>query len=150
MLSEWTLGDPCVSHNQTESRLSHSSVPGCLHVADNNWSSLPSRMQLPSESLCYPLLQHICIVILISALFPPPPPPPPTSLKHKIYGLTSGFTRLIMKIKYVCHGLISLHVNFHDNRTKWTLTSNIKICRWGGKEKEPLFHSHYTKCLMHS
>ena len=43
-----------------------------------------------------------------------------------------------MKIKYVCHGLISLHFNFHDNRTKWTLTSNIKICRWGGgKEKEP-------------
>ena len=44
-----------------------------------------------------------------------------------------------MKIKYVCHGLISLHVNFHYNRTKWTLTSNIKICRWGGgggKEKE--------------
>ena len=37
---------------------------------------------------------------------------PPTSLKHEIYGLTSGFTRLIMKTKYFCHGLISLHVNF--------------------------------------
>ena len=32
----------------------------------------------------------------------------------------------------VCHGLISLHANFHDNRTKWTVTSNIKFCRWGG------------------
>ena len=37
-----------------------------------------------------------------------------------------------MKTKYVCHGLISLHGNFHDNRTKWTVISNIKICRWGG------------------
>ena len=70
---------------------------------------------------------------------PPPPPPPPTSLKHEINGLTSGFTRLIMKSKYVCHGRISLHVNFHDNRTKWLVISNIKISRWGGggEEKEP-------------
>ena len=59
-------------------------------------------------------------------------PFPPTSLKHELYGLMSGFTRLVMKIKYVCNGLISLHVSFHGNRTKWTLTSNIKICRWGG------------------
>ena len=72
-----------------------------------------------------------------NGLFYLPPPPPPTSLKHEFYGLTSGFTRLIMKIKYVCHGLVSLHVNFYDNRTKWTLTSIIKICRWGGEEKEP-------------
>ena len=73
-----------------------------------------------------------------SALFPPPPPPP-TSLKHEFYGLTSGFTRLIMKTKYVCHGRISLHVNFHDNRTKRLVISNIKIsrCGGGGKEKEP-------------
>ena len=42
-----------------------------------------------------------------------------------------------MKTKYVCHGLISLHVNFHDNRKKRTITSNMKICRWGKKEKEP-------------
>ena len=44
--------------------------------------------------------------------------PPPTSFKHEFYGLTSGFTRLIMKSKYACYGLISLHVDFHDNRTK--------------------------------
>ena len=31
--------------------------------------------------------------------------------------------------------LISLHANFHDNRTKLTVTSNIKICRWGGGGK---------------
>ena len=33
--------------------------------------------------------------------------------------------------------MISLLVNFHDNRTKWTVVSNWKICRWGEKEKEP-------------
>ena len=37
-----------------------------------------------------------------------------------------------MRTIYACYGLISLHVNFHDNRTKWTVFSNIKICRWGG------------------
>ena len=61
---------------------------------------------------------------------------PPTSLKLELYGLTSGFTRLIMKTKYACFGLISLHANFHDNRTKGTATSNIKICRWGGGSKK--------------
>ena len=71
---------------------------------------------------------------------------PPTSLKHEFYGLTSGFTRLIMKIKYVCHGLISLHVSFHDNRTEWTVTSNIKICRWGGVRKKSPFLSCKMPC----
>ena len=70
---------------------------------------------------------------------PPPPPPPPTSRKHEFYSLTSSFRRLILNTKYVCYGLISLHVNFHDNRTKWTVISNWKICRWGEKEKEPFF-----------
>ena len=28
--------------------------------------------------------------------------PPPTSHKHEFYSLTSGFTRLIVKTKYVC------------------------------------------------
>ena len=62
---------------------------------------------------------------------------PPTSLKHEFYGLPSGFTRLIKKINYVCHGQISVHVNLHDNQTKWTLISNIKISRCGKQEKEP-------------
>ena len=36
------------------------------------------------------------------------------------------------------HGLISLRVNFHDNRTRWTVFWIVKICRWGGgEEKEP-------------
>ena len=61
----------------------------------------------------------------------------PTSLKLELYGLTSDFTRLIMKTKYVCHGLISLHYNFHDNWTTRTVASNIKNCRWGEKGKEP-------------
>ena len=42
-----------------------------------------------------------------------------------------------MKTKYVFHGIINLHVNFHDNQKKRTVTSIIKICRWGGKGKEP-------------
>ena len=43
-----------------------------------------------------------------------------------------------MKTKYVCHGLIYLHVNFHENRTMRTEILIIKNCRWGGggKEKE--------------
>ena len=45
-----------------------------------------------------------------------------------------------MKTKYVCRGLISLYVNFHNNRTMWSTNLHVKICRWGGgKEKEPLF-----------
>ena len=48
-----------------------------------------------------------------------------------------------MKTKYVCRGLISLYVNFYNNRTMWSTNLHEKICRWGGgggeKEKEPLF-----------
>ena len=53
----------------------------------------------------------VYIVVQIRALFPSPPP---TSLNHEFYGLTIGFTRLIMKTKYVSHNLVSLHVKFHD------------------------------------
>ena len=42
-----------------------------------------------------------------------------------------------MKTKYVCRGLISLYVNFHNNRTMWSTKLHEKICRWGEKEKEP-------------
>ena len=70
---------------------------------------------------------------LFLALFPPPPPPPPPHSNTIFFGLTSGFTRLIMKTKNVCQFFMT------DNRTKWTGTSNIKNCRWGGKEKEPYF-----------
>ena len=48
-----------------------------------------------------------------------------------------------MKTKYVFHGLIYLHVNFHDNRTMRTVILITKNCRWGGggggEEKEPIF-----------
>ena len=66
-------------------------------------------------------------------------PPPPTPHEHHFYGLTSLFTRLVLKTKYAFHGLIYLHVNFHDNRTKRTVILIIKNCRWGEKEKEPHF-----------
>ena len=62
---------------------------------------------------------------------------PPTSHERQFYGLTSGFTRLIMKTKYVFHSLIYLHVNFHDNWTMQTVILIIKNCRWGEKVKEP-------------
>ena len=42
---------------------------------------------------------------------------PPTSHDLHYISLTSGFTRLSMKTKYVCRGPISLYVNFHSNRT---------------------------------
>ena len=60
--------------------------------------------------------------------------PPPTSFKHEFFRLTSGFTRLVMKTKYVCHGLFSLHVNFHD---KVNRNFNYKKLLVGEKEKEP-------------
>ena len=44
-----------------------------------------------------------------------------------------------MKTKYVCRGLISLYVKFHNNRTMWSTNLHVKICRWGEKEKEPFF-----------
>ena len=56
-----------------------------------------------------------------------------------------------MKNKYVCHGLISPHVNFHDNRTKWLVISNIKISRWRGKGKRAqLCFNYHAKfhCFM--
>ena len=65
-------------------------------------------------------------------------PPPPTSHKLQYISVTSGFTRLSMRIKYVCRVLISLYVNFHNNRTMWSTNLHVKFCRWGGgKEKEP-------------
>ena len=50
-----------------------------------------------------------------------------------------------MKTKYVCHGLFSLYVNFHNNRTMWSTNLLVKIFRWGGgKDKEPLFRINLT------
>ena len=43
-----------------------------------------------------------------------------------------------MQTKYVCRALFSLYVNFHNNRTMWSTKLHVKICRWGGEEKEPL------------
>ena len=42
----------------------------------------------------------------------------PTSHKRQFYGVTRGFTRLIIKTKNVCHGLISSHANFCNIRIK--------------------------------
>ena len=42
-----------------------------------------------------------------------------------------------MKTKYVCRGLISIYVNFHNNPNKWSTNLHVKVRRWGEKEKEP-------------
>ena len=49
-----------------------------------------------------------------------------------------------MKTKYVCRGFISLYVNFHNNPNVVN-KFNLKICRWGEKEKEP---SGFTRLNM--
>ena len=38
-----------------------------------------------------------------------------------------------MKTKYVCRGLISLYVNFHNNGTMSSINLNVKNCRGGKK-----------------
>ena len=67
------------------------------------------------------VLQKIEVMVL--ALFPPPPPPP-TSHDLQYSSVMNGFTRVSMKTKYVCRGLISLYVNFHSNRTMWSTKLN--------------------------
>ena len=37
-----------------------------------------------------------------------------------------------MKIKFVCHGLIMRHANFHDN---WTMASNLLHIKMGGENE---------------
>ena len=54
------------------------------------------------------------------------PPPPPLLTRAYFFGVTSGFTRLVSKTKYV---LINYHVN---NYLKWTINLLVKTCRWGG------------------
>ena len=44
-----------------------------------------------------------------------------------------------MKTKYVFHGLVYSHINFHDNQTMRTVITIIKNWRWGEKEKEPFY-----------
>ena len=40
-----------------------------------------------------------------------------------------------MKSKYVCRGLVSLYVYFHNNRTMWSTNLHIKLGRWGERKK---------------
>ena len=69
-------------------------------------------------------------------------PEPPTAVCTNCMKLDSAlfpsqFRRLSMKIKYVCRGLISLYINFHNNRTMWSTNLHVKIGRWGGEERKP-------------
>ena len=82
---------------------------------------------------------------------PPPPPPPPPRPSHELQyiSVTSGFTRLSIKTKYVCRGLISSYVNFHYNRTSWSTKFYLKICRWGKRKKSPILLSLLTVLFPH-
>ena len=64
----------------------------------------------------------------------------PTSYELQYISVTSGFTRLSMTTKYVYRGLISLYVNFPNNRTMPSINLYVKNCRWGEKEEEPRNH----------
>ena len=68
--------------------------------------------------------------------------PPPTSNELHFFSATSGFTRLSMKTKYVCRGLISIYVNFHNNPNKWSTNLHVKIRRWGKRKKSRLLNSN--------
>ena len=79
---------------------------------------------------------QICSVVRFDLIGPFFLPPPPTSHEFHFFSVTSGFTRLSMKTKYVCRGLISLYVNFHNNPIKWATNLHVKIRRWGGGRKK--------------
>ena len=56
--------------------------------------------------------------------------------EHQFYGATSSFTKIIMKTKYVCHGLISPYVSFQFNWIMWTIMIQfVKNCKWGGTKR---------------
>ena len=44
-----------------------------------------------------------------------------------ILWFNKGFTRLSMKTKYICRGLMSPLVNFCDNRAMWTTILHVKV-----------------------
>ena len=54
-----------------------------------------------------------------------------------------------MKTKYVCRGLISLYVNFHNNRTMWSTNLYVQFCRWGEREKEPIIATNSFSRTFH-
>ena len=84
------------------------------------------------------LLQLSIFRFLSLALFPFPP----SSRKFQLISVTSSFTRLNMKTKYVCRCLIRRYVIFHNNLTMSSTNLQIKTCRWGGgRKKSPIILS---------
>ena len=83
-----------------------------------------------SQDFSQLFLKVFRMLVQMKALFPPPPP---NSRQLQLISVTSGFTRT----KYVCRGLISLYVNFYNNRTMWSTNLHVKICRWGKRKKSP-------------
>ena len=56
----------------------------------------------------------------------------------------SGFTRLNIETKYVCHSPISPHANFHVNRMMGTVILLVKIAGGGGRKKRPKANCCYN------
>ena len=70
---------------------------------------------------------------------------PLTSHELQYISLKRRFMRLSMMTKYVCRGLISLYVNFHNNRSLSSTNLHVKRAS-GGKEGKRAV----TKCSNQS
>ena len=72
---------------------------------------------------------------------------PITSHEHHFYGVTRGFTRLIMKTKYVCHGLNSWYANYHNNVNIYLICKILHV-GGGGGGKRATEKSPPRECLL--
>ena len=84
-------------------------LTGAAHLTQRLTVELDARQ--PAENVLEPIAEPKQQENLTLFLFPTP---------HTVinfFGVMSGFTRLVMRTKYVYHGLISRYVNFHNN---WT------------------------------
>ena len=113
---------PCLTHDSTLSQFLKSEN-GIAHTEQKLFMYFDERLLLKFSSTIEILLwEKLCIY-------------PATSYELQYISVTRGFTRSSMKTKYDFRGLISPYVNFHYNRTMWSINLHVKICRWGGPTK---------------
>ena len=53
-----------------------------------------------------------------------------------------------MKTNYDNRGLISLYVNFLNNRTMWSTNFHVKSCRWGKRKKSHILKKHSKQSVL--
>ena len=102
----------------------------CVHMQVQYWTKFGIHLQFAKSTYRRKLAIFICCGIRNKLNVPTKFTLQIVEQIEQIYSLTSGFARLIMKTKAVCHGLSSLYVNFHDSQTLWTVFLIIKICIW--------------------